>query len=120
MHPDWMQFSKHEQNRIIDSVTVLLNQLNPNGVEPGVHSGASWDEYVSEAHPMASLLINKGSVTTDQIDAIWQKWFSEPLSVVASLARRVRSSSRLASTRLSSQRSSRELTVMIPFRFPET
>jgi hypothetical protein len=31
---------------------------------------------------MASLLINKGTITTDQIDAIWQKWFSEPLSVV--------------------------------------
>ena len=31
---------------------------------------------------MASLLINKGSITADQIDAIWQKWFSQPLSVV--------------------------------------
>lgn len=87
MHPDGMQLSKHEQNSIIDSVTVLLNQLDPNGVEPGGHNGAPWDEYVSEAQPMASLLINNGSVTTDQIDAIWQKWFSEPLSVIVGATR---------------------------------
>lgn len=79
--------SNHEQKSIIDSVTVLHNQLDPNGVEPGGHIAAPWDEYVSEAHSMASLLIDAGSITTDQIDAIWQKWFSEPLSAIVGAIR---------------------------------
>ena len=44
MHPDGMQLSKHEQKSIIDSVTVLLNQMDPNRVEPGGRIGAPWDE----------------------------------------------------------------------------
>jgi hypothetical protein len=87
----------HEQKSIIDDVIVLLNQLDPNGVEPGDPDGAPWDEYVSEAHPMASLLINAGSITTDQIDAIWQKWFSEPLSVAVGATRAEQFTARLNS-----------------------
>lgn len=81
MHPDEMQLSERLHKSVIEGVIVLLNQLDPYGVEPGDTDGAPWDEYMSEAHPMASVLLNTGSITTDQIDAIWQNWFGEPLSV---------------------------------------
>ena len=97
MHPDEMQLSKHEQKSIVEGVIVLLNHLDPYEAEPGGPDGASGDEYVNVAHPMASLLINAGSITTDQIDAIWQKWFSEPLSVAVGATRAEQFSARLNS-----------------------
>ena len=95
MHPDEMQLSKHQHKSVIEGVIMLLNQLDPCGVEPGKTDGAPWDEYVSEAHPMASLLLNTGSITTDQIDAIWQNWFGEPLSVAVGATKAERFASSL-------------------------
>lgn len=66
---------------------MLLNELDPNGVQPGEPDGAPLDEYLSEAHLMASLLINTGSITIDQTDVIWQKAFCEPLSGIVGAIR---------------------------------
>jgi hypothetical protein len=95
MHPDEMQLSKRQHKSVIEGVIMLLNQLDPYGVEPGNTDGESWDEYVSEAHPMASLLLSKGLITTDRIDEIWQKRFGEPLSVAVGATKAERFASSL-------------------------
>lgn len=64
----------------------LLNDLNPYGLKPGIAAGAPQDEYEAEASPIASLLLNNGSVSRNQADAIWQDWFQEPLSQIIGAA----------------------------------
>lgn len=59
---------------------VLLNDLDPYGLEPGTAEGAPQDEYAPEASPMARLLLNHGSISSDEVDAIWLEGFQEPLS----------------------------------------
>lgn len=81
MHPDEMQLSGRLHKSVIDGVMMLLSQMDPYGVEPGNSNGAPWDEYMRAARPMASVLLHTGSITTDQVDAIWQNWFGEPLRV---------------------------------------
>jgi hypothetical protein len=75
-----MQPSKHEWKSTVAAVIALLNNLDPYGLEPGTAEGSPHDEYEAEAHSIASLLLNTGSISTNQVDAIWQKWFQEPLS----------------------------------------
>lgn len=65
---------------LVDRVLVALNDLDPYGLEPGAEDGAPWDEYELEAVPMVRELITAGSITGDQIDAIWSAWFGETLS----------------------------------------
>lgn len=60
----------------------LLNELDPYSLAPGTEDGAPADEYATEAAPIVSVLTRDGAITTDQVDAIWQKWFGEPLTAV--------------------------------------
>ena len=75
-----MQPSSHPWSRTVAAVIALLNDLDPFGLEPGTAAGAPHDEYEPEAHPIATLLLKSGSVSKNQVDAIWQEWFREPLS----------------------------------------
>lgn len=82
-----MQSISHRWRSTVAAVLALLNHLDPYGLEPGVAGGAPEDEYEIEAHPIASLLLNSGSVSRGQVDAIWQEWFQEPLSEVIGVAK---------------------------------
>ncbi|WP_197486963.1 hypothetical protein [Oerskovia enterophila] len=66
----------------IKNVLELLNELDPYGLTPGQPDGAPQDEYDLEAKPIAQRLINDGVITNAQVDAIWLKWFDEPLNEV--------------------------------------
>ncbi|QEW03873.1 hypothetical protein [Microbacterium lushaniae] len=69
---------------IYAAVLELLNDLDPYGLEPGRADGAPADEYSSEAGPLASHLINDGRIEAADVDAIWTRWFGEPLSIIDS------------------------------------
>lgn len=66
----------------VTSVLALLNEVDPYGLQPGTAEGAPRDEYELEAAPIVSLLLKNGSVTSNEVDAIWVTWFQEPLSEV--------------------------------------
>jgi hypothetical protein len=82
-----MQPSKHEWKSTVAAVIALLNDLDPYGLEPGTAEGAPHDEYEAEAHSIASLLLNTESISTNQVDTIWQKWFQKPISEAISAAK---------------------------------
>lgn len=86
MHSDETQPSSHKWRSTVAAVIALLNDLDPYGLEPGTPAGAPNDEYEPEAHRIASLLFKSGSVSSTQVDAIWQEWFQEPLSEVVGAA----------------------------------
>lgn len=73
--------------QIVQGIIGLLNELDPYGLEPGRPDGAPHDEYQSEAHPMANLLLNNGIISTHEVNTIWQDWFDEPLSEVIGVQR---------------------------------
>ena len=55
----------------VTSVVALLNDLDPYALEPGTVEGAPENEYEPEASPMARLLLNHGSISSNEVDAIW-------------------------------------------------
>ncbi len=77
-----MREDKHVWRGAIKSVLELLNELDPYGLTPGQPDGAPHDEYDLEAKPIAQRLIKDGVITNAQVDAIWLKWFDEPLDEV--------------------------------------
>ncbi len=81
-----MQQVRHGQEEVVAGVIALLNELDPYGLEPGSPDGAPYNEYELEAHPMAGLLLRNGSISENQIDAIWQDMFDEPLSAILGAA----------------------------------
>lgn len=82
VHAGGMHPNRHTWRTTLAEVIGLLNDLDPYGLEPGTAAGAPQDEYEPEASPIASLLLNNGSVSRNQVDAIWQDWFQESLSQV--------------------------------------
>lgn len=60
----------------------VLSDLDPYGRTPGASDGAPADGYDTEAIPIASILRRDGRVTAEQVDAVWQRWFGEPLTAV--------------------------------------
>ncbi|OUM42640.1 hypothetical protein B8W73_07355 [Arthrobacter agilis] len=92
-----MEPSSHKWGSTVAGVIGLLNDLDPYGLEPGTAAGAPQDEYEPEAHPIARLLLNSGSVSSDQVDRIWRQWFQEPLSKVIGAAKAERFCVRLNS-----------------------
>ncbi|WP_418275743.1 hypothetical protein ACNHYB_12915 [Isoptericola jiangsuensis] len=64
----------------VSGVLALLNDVDPYGLEPGLPDGAPLDEYELEAEPIARHLVDDGSITVEQVDAIWLHWFDESLS----------------------------------------
>ncbi|WP_322411007.1 hypothetical protein [Microbacterium invictum] len=77
-----MQSSRDSWKWLNAEVLRFLSELDPYGLTPGAPDGAPFDEYDTEAIPIASILQRDGTVTAEQIDAVWQKWFGEPLTAV--------------------------------------
>lgn len=59
--------------------------MDPYGLEPG--SMAPWNEYRLEAGPIASALLARAGIDLETVNAIWLRWFSEPLSDCVGKAR---------------------------------
>jgi hypothetical protein len=79
-----MQPNKLEWKSALAEVIGLLNDLDPYSLAPGTADGAPQDDYDTEASPIAGMLLNSGSVSRSQVDAIWQDWFQEePLLIFA-------------------------------------
>jgi hypothetical protein len=87
VHPDDMQPSKRKWKSTLTEVIGLLNDFDPYGLKPGTADGAPQDEYEPEASTIASFLLNTGSISRSQVEAIWQDWFQEPLSDVMGAAK---------------------------------
>jgi hypothetical protein len=87
VHSVEMQSSGHKWRSTVAEVIRLLNDLDPYDLEPGAATGAPQDEYETEAHYIARFLLKSGSVSSDQVDTIWQEWFQQPLSEVIGAAR---------------------------------
>ena len=85
VHPVRIQAGKQKWRDTVTSITALLNDLDPYGLDPGTADGAPHDEYEIEGDPLVDLLLDRGSVTSNEVDAIWQRWFEEPLSEVIGL-----------------------------------
>jgi len=71
----------------VRGVLAVLNDVDPYGLDPGKPDGAPLDEYDLEAEPIAKHLVDDGSITVEQVDAIWRHWFSESLSGPGCLGR---------------------------------
>jgi hypothetical protein len=82
VHSGEMRSGTRKWKDTVTSVVALLNDLDPYGLEPGSAEGAPQDEYEPEASPIAGLLVNHGSIGSEEVDAIWLEWFQEPLSEV--------------------------------------
>lgn len=66
--------------RVVDGITALLAEYDPMGLEPGQPDGAPADEYSIEAGPLAARLIRKGTVTLEDLDEVWRKFFEQDLT----------------------------------------
>lgn len=64
----------------VDGVLALVNELDPYDLAPGDPDGAPDDEYHPEAEEIARHLMTNRAITAEHIDAIWNRWFGEPLS----------------------------------------
>lgn len=66
-------------NRVID----VINKYDPMGLTPGEYIAPEflmpWDEYRSEAEEFAELLTTKSTITAAELDAVWRRWFDEPV-----------------------------------------
>ena len=67
--------------RVFAGVLAVLSDVDPYGLEPGAADGAPADEYEPEAGDLTRLLLHDGGVTRDDVDDVWQRWFSESLSL---------------------------------------
>lgn len=64
------------EHRVLD----LLTEEDPMDFTPGQVGGTPAEEYRPEAEAIASLLRADGAITQAQLDAVWQEWFSRPLT----------------------------------------
>lgn len=67
--------------KTVEGVLDLLNGLDPYDLQPGTSMGAPRDEYEMEAGDLACLLLTNGAVTSRDVDVVWRRWFSEPLTL---------------------------------------
>lgn len=65
---------------LVRAVLTSLNSLDPHDFEPGSPGGTPEDEYTSEAEDIALHLRTHRAISVDDVDAIWQHWFSQPLT----------------------------------------
>ncbi|MFI8633227.1 hypothetical protein ACIGEP_11580 [Microbacterium sp. NPDC077663] len=62
------------------AVMAVLSDVDPYALEPGGNDGCPVDEYEPETSAFAGVLIRRGRVTVEDVDRIWQRWFSETLT----------------------------------------
>jgi len=60
-------------------VLAVLSDVDLYGLEPGSPEGAPPDEYEMEAIDLVRILLKAGAVTTQDVEAVWMRWFSESL-----------------------------------------
>jgi hypothetical protein len=77
------------RSALVEQVIGVLNTHDPMAFEPG-GDGAPWDEYELEARDLAELLHSTGTVTGAQVDAVWVKWFSQPIGNAEAIATDIR------------------------------
>lgn len=65
---------------LVRAVLTSLNSLDPYDFEPASPGGTPEDEYTSEAEDIALHLRTHRAISVDDVDAIWQHWFSQPLT----------------------------------------
>lgn len=70
------------RDAMLAAVLRELDAVDPYGLEPGREDGAPREEYASEAAPIASILLRRGRITGEELDAVWRFWFGEPLSAL--------------------------------------
>ncbi|EZP27512.1 hypothetical protein [Microbacterium oleivorans] len=66
----------------VDAVIAALNDVDPYGLAPGEPDGAPSDEYAPEASELAGILAQQGSVSSQDVDRVWQHWFGDTLTGV--------------------------------------
>lgn len=62
---------------LVERVMGVLNHHDPVGL---IALGFPSNEYLAEAQELAQLLNVNGTVTRDEVDSVWLKWFSEPIA----------------------------------------
>lgn len=81
LHARGMRPETVAYRRVFAGVLAVLSDVDPYGLEPGGADGAPADEYEPEAGDLTRLLVHDGAVTRDGVDDVWQRWFSESLSL---------------------------------------
>jgi len=65
--------------KTLAGVLAVLSDVDPYGFEPGSPEGAPPDECEMEAIDLVRILRKAGAVTTQDVEAVWMRWFSESL-----------------------------------------
>ncbi|TWX40131.1 hypothetical protein ES689_01210 [Frigoribacterium sp. ACAM 257] len=65
--------------KTLAGVLAVLSDVDPYGLEPGQPDGAPSDEYEMEAVDLVRILLEVGTVTSHDVEAVWMRWFSESL-----------------------------------------
>jgi hypothetical protein len=74
-----MGAGKVTYRQTLAGVLAVLSDVDPYGLEPGSPEGAPPDEYEMEAIDLVRILLKAGAVTTQDVEAVWMRWFSESL-----------------------------------------
>ncbi|TQK20545.1 hypothetical protein FBY40_3082 [Microbacterium sp. SLBN-154] len=77
-----MEPKQNVWNWLNAEVLRLLSELDPYALAPGAADGVPADEYDIEAKPIVNILQRGGEITAEEVDAVWQRWFGEPLTAV--------------------------------------
>lgn len=75
---------------LTNQVIHVLNRFDPMGLEPGNDGGPPWNEYEPEARELAAVLYSTGTITGEQVNSIWKRWFgvgTESAEAIASTLR---------------------------------
>lgn len=83
------EWDTHRVQGLTARVLEVLNRHDVYGLEPGSPDGPPIDEYLPEANDMASVLVTRGAIATDDIRSIWVHWFSDDLTDRGDLAERI-------------------------------
>ena len=77
-----MTLTQRDWRSFVEGIIVLLNELDPYGLDSGHLNRAPRDEFGHEALLVAGVLVNNGAISRGQLDEIWRDWFHEPISDV--------------------------------------
>lgn len=70
-----MDHNTADDVQMIAGVLALLSDADPYGLAPGTDEGAPADEYEPEAAEVARILREHGSVTVQDLERVWLRWF---------------------------------------------
>lgn len=69
-----------DAEQLEERVLELLTAADPMEFTAGQPGGTPADEYQPEAEAISALLLADGTITTAQLDGVWEQWFSEPIT----------------------------------------